>query len=72
MKQRGNWADEFPDRKADWFLRNKKAMNETNPEKLIYVPIPTFTKFEMENAVASDDIEKQTYIPLFVSLYFED
>jgi len=47
-------------------------MAENDAEKLIYVPIPKFTKTEMENAVADDDIEKLIYVPLFASLYYED
>lgn len=37
-----------------------------------YVEIPKFTKSQMENAVANDDIEKLIYVSLFSSLYFED
>ena len=47
-------------------------MAENDAEKLIYVPIPEFTKTEMENAVADDDIEKLIHVPLFASLYYED
>jgi hypothetical protein len=37
-----------------------------------YVPIPNFTKAEMENAITDDDIEKLMFVPLFASLYYED
>ncbi len=37
-----------------------------------YVPIPKFTKAEMENAIVEDDVEKLIYVSLFASLYYED
>lgn len=47
-------------------------MSENETEKPIYVPIPEFTKDEMERAVADNDIEKLIHVPLFASLYYED
>lgn len=47
-------------------------MAEHESEKPIYVSIPGFTKAEMEQAVADNNIEKLIYVPLFASLYFED
>jgi len=47
-------------------------MAENDVEKLVYVPIPQFTKTEMEKAVSDDDIEKLIFVPLFASLYYED
>ena len=47
-------------------------MAENEVEKLIYVPIPKFTKAEMEEAFVENDIEKLTYVSLFASLYYED
>lgn len=43
-----------------------------NDEKLVYVPIPKFTRAEMEKAVSENDIEKLIFVPLYASLYFED
>ena len=37
-----------------------------------YIPIPEFTKAEMEKAIAEDDIEKLIFVSLFASLYYED
>jgi hypothetical protein len=37
-----------------------------------YVPIPKFTKVEIETAFAEDNIEKLIYVSLFTSLYYED
>jgi hypothetical protein len=47
-------------------------MDKNDTEKLVYVPIPEFTKTEMQRAIAEDDIEKLIYVPLFASLYYED
>jgi len=47
-------------------------MAENDAEKPLYVSIPKFTRAEMENAVAEDDIEKLIYVSLFASLYYED
>ena len=47
-------------------------MAENDTEKLVYVPIPKFTKTEMQKAIDENDIEKLIYIPLFASLYYED
>lgn len=37
-----------------------------------YVPIPKFTKTEMEQAISENDLDKLKYVPLFASLYFEN
>ena len=47
-------------------------MNENTAEKLVYEPIPKFTKSEMEKAVLENDIKKLIFVPLFASLYYED
>ena len=47
-------------------------MSENDNEKLVYVPIPEFTKAEMQRAIDEDDIENLIFIPLFASLYYED
>lgn len=47
-------------------------MSHNDTEKLVYVPIPEFTKAEMQKAIDENDIEKLIYVPLFASLYFED
>ena len=47
-------------------------MSENESQKFVYVPIPKYTKAEMKQAVAGNDIEKLIYVSLFASLYFED
>lgn len=47
-------------------------MAENNAKTLIYVPIPDFTKAEMEKAIVENDVEKLIYVSLFASLYYED
>lgn len=47
-------------------------MNDSENEKLIYQPIPEFTKIEMEKAISENDVEKLKYVPLFASMYYED
>ncbi len=37
-----------------------------------YVPIPKFSKSEMEQAIVENDIEKLIFVSLFASLYYED
>ena len=53
-------------------MLDEKSMAENNLEKLIYVPIPAFTKAEMQKAIAEDDIEKLIHVALFASLHYED
>lgn len=47
-------------------------MADNNVEKPVYVPIPNFTKAEMEKALVENDVEKLIYVPVFASLYYED
>ena len=47
-------------------------MNDADNEKLIYQPIPEFTKSEMNRAISENDFAKLKYVPLFASLYFDD
>jgi hypothetical protein len=47
-------------------------MTETDTSKLIYQPIPKFSRAEMEKAILENDIEQLIYVPLFASMYYED
>ena len=47
-------------------------MAENDVKKPIYVPIPKFTKAEMEKAFVEDDVGNLIYVSLFASLYYED